>query len=315
MDILLPLAVTALAAKSTHAEILFGVDLFARNFTNDPRRGMADARFDLPLDLAGIWQIEAPNGALFNNFIWQECLEMTSTGPNAPLHHMIHDGKYVTVDKLGPQLGGGDGAWKAVIAQPTELEASYGAKSTSVFYADNTVPGFEDVLGENEYVEVAIRFVGSDGRFYFQQNSTHLGSGSAGGGNVLVFELNNTLPCKHPYDPSDLYCAEKSYEGEDATAFTPACCSEGYCGDTTAYTMLSSSLGSDNLGDCSSEASTGCSEDGEEGTDEEADATENEGKNSTAGDETSDESGDGTSTASSKGTAASTLILLLSFLL
>ena len=39
---------------STHAEVIFGVDLFARNFANDPHRGTPDARYDLPLDMAGI---------------------------------------------------------------------------------------------------------------------------------------------------------------------------------------------------------------------------------------------------------------------
>lgn len=122
------------------------------------------------------------DGALAKNFIWQECLEMTITGANAPLHHMIHDGRYITMDKLGPQLGGGDAAWKAIIARPTAMEASYGATSTSVFYVDGTVPGYENELGGDESIEVAIRFVGSDGKFYFQQNATHLGPGSAGHG-------------------------------------------------------------------------------------------------------------------------------------
>ena len=195
---------------STHAEVIFGVDLFARNFTIDPHRGTPDARYDLLLDMAGIWQIEAPNGALVKNSIWQECLEMTITGANAPLHHMIHDGRYITMDKLGPQLGGGDAAWKAIIARPTAMEASYGATSTSVFYVD----GGETSPSRSRYDSSARTGSSTSSRM-----RPILDPGRPGMGNVLVFERNGTLPCDHPYDPRSLYCADKAYDGEDPMAF------------------------------------------------------------------------------------------------
>ena len=222
---------------------------------------------------------------------------------------MIHDGRYITMDKLGPQLGGGDAAWKAIIARPTAMEASYGATSTSVFYVDGTVPGYENELGGDESIEVAIRFVGSDGKFYFQQNATHLGPGSAGMGNVIVFERNGTLPCDHPYDPRSLYCADKVYDGEDPMAFTPACCGGGYCGDTAAYTEAS--LGSDNLGDCSSERQ--CDEVDEERN--EAETVDDETESDNTDENSSDESDKGASTASSVGTTAFALVSLVSSIL
>lgn len=52
--IAIPAVAALIGIASTHAEIIFGVDLFARNFTIDPHRGTPDARYDLPLDMAGI---------------------------------------------------------------------------------------------------------------------------------------------------------------------------------------------------------------------------------------------------------------------
>eukprot|EP00586_Coscinodiscus_wailesii_P023743 CAMPEP_0172499214 /NCGR_PEP_ID=MMETSP1066-20121228/123887_1 /TAXON_ID=671091 /ORGANISM="Coscinodiscus wailesii, Strain CCMP2513" /LENGTH=318 /DNA_ID=CAMNT_0013272827 /DNA_START=57 /DNA_END=1013 /DNA_ORIENTATION=+ len=264
------------------------VDLFMRNFTKDPPRGTVDAQFDLPMDMSGIWDLELMGGATIPNYIWQECLEMTITGPGSPLHHMIHDGKYVTEDVLGDQFGdeGGDtAAWKSIIAMPTSLEAElFGATSTSVFYVDNTIVGFEDRLQDGEYIEAAIRFIGDDGRFYFQQNGTELGGGAAGGGNgmakVITGTLNNNqtlMPCSFPYDPTSEHCVKKQddYLLEDPTSFTPACCGEdGFCGDTSVYKDISQ--GSDNVADdCYAEKSPLC-DDGDEEEDAEDETADDE---------------------------------------
>jgi len=180
---------------------------------------------------------------------------------------MIHDGTYLTEDVLGDQHdnAGEYAAWKSIIAAPTSLEAALGAKSVSVFYVDNTVRGYEDRLEEGEYIEAAIRFIGSDGKLYFQQNATELGGGAAGGAGggariiTMTLSENETLPCSFPYDPASDHCIQKadSYENEVATAFTPACCGEvGYCGNTDIYNKISQ--GSDFIGDCSSEKSALC---------------------------------------------------------
>ena len=49
------------------------IDLFMRNFTMDKPRGTADARYDLPLYMSGIWEIQMGERS-FLNYIWQECL-------------------------------------------------------------------------------------------------------------------------------------------------------------------------------------------------------------------------------------------------
>ena len=52
-------------------------------------------------------------------------------------------------------------AWKSIVAEPISVEKSYGATSTSVFYVDNTVQGYEYRLNDGESLEVAVRFLGS----------------------------------------------------------------------------------------------------------------------------------------------------------
>ena len=91
--------------------------------------------------MSGIWQFNKPFGSgVALQYIWQECLKMTISGMSGPnhhgqLHHMIHDGKYFTEDKMGDQF--------------------------KHFYVDNTVQGYEYRLNDGESLEVAVRFLGS----------------------------------------------------------------------------------------------------------------------------------------------------------
>ena len=89
---------------------------------------------------------------------------------SGPFHHMIHDGKYFTEDIMGDQFNDGCvgeyTAPKSIIAEPTSLEKSYGATSTSVFYVNNTVHRYENQLNDGENLEMAIRYLGSDGNLY-----------------------------------------------------------------------------------------------------------------------------------------------------
>ena len=68
---IISLLAICLSAPGIQAAFIAGVDLFTRNFTIDPPRGTSEARFDLPLDLAGVWQIATPTGELLDNYIWQ----------------------------------------------------------------------------------------------------------------------------------------------------------------------------------------------------------------------------------------------------
>ncbi len=73
INIISLLAACLSAPVVIEAAFVPGVDLFTRNFTIDPPRGTSEARFDLPLDLAGVWQIATPTGQLVDNYIWQVC--------------------------------------------------------------------------------------------------------------------------------------------------------------------------------------------------------------------------------------------------
>ena len=86
-------------------------DLFARG-PDDPPRGTTAARLDLPLDLSGNWAMTMPNGITANQWVWQECLEVTITGnaslPDGtpvvagPLHHMIADARCIPSSPNAP---------------------------------------------------------------------------------------------------------------------------------------------------------------------------------------------------------------------
>ena len=86
-------------------------DLFARG-PDDPPRGTTAARLDLPLDISGKWAMTMPNGITANQWVWQECLEVTITGnaslPNGtpvvagPLHHMIADARCIPSSPNAP---------------------------------------------------------------------------------------------------------------------------------------------------------------------------------------------------------------------
>lgn len=260
---LLLLQLMSIAVPLVDGQNPLSIDLFMRNFTMDKPRGTADARYDLPLYMSGIWEIQMGEQS-FLNYIWQECLEMTISGPGAPIHHMIHNGEYLTEDVYGEQFvdkAGEYAAWKSVLAEPTSIEKSFGAKATSVFYVDNTIQGYEN-LADGEYLEAAIRFIGSDGSFYFQQNCTELGAGCSGmtpnGIMVLRFTKKDNLPCSYPFEPETDYCIEKqsTYKLENASSFTPACCGYGYCGNTSAYLLGAGPF--DKVGDCTDERSQYC---------------------------------------------------------
>ena len=64
---------TARSRRWTKSTINISIDLFMRNFTMDKPRGTADARYDLPLYMSGIWEIQMGERS-FLNYIWQECL-------------------------------------------------------------------------------------------------------------------------------------------------------------------------------------------------------------------------------------------------
>lgn len=101
--------------------------------------------------------------------------------------------------------------------------------------------------------------MGSDGNLYFQQNSTELGTGSAGMGvRISRWTKKDFLLCSYPYEPNTDYCMAKQsngdYDNEIASAFTPACCGQGYNGDTSIYLKIAK--GSDKIGNCYPERSS-----------------------------------------------------------
>ena len=59
---------------------------------------------------------------------------------------------------------------------------------------------------------------------------------------IIRWTRKNFLPCSYQYEPNVDYCRTKQsngdYNHEIASAFTPACCGEGYNGDTYFYTKI-----------------------------------------------------------------------------
>jgi hypothetical protein len=252
------LAVVSLLARHANAqekEAMEMADLFIRE-PDEPPRGYADARFDLPFDMSGQWGREMGNGLTMNQWIWQECLEVTISGNasrngttmmSAPLHHMIANGKYVTFDDTGTTVTGHEGilAYKAIIAAPTRAEAADGASATLVFFADAALDGFN----QTTTVELAIRYIDQQGRLTFQQNSSTIQGAAA----LQKMTKVNDVLCPHAHTaPISQYCNEKDYSTDLHNSFTPACCKDGYHGSTALHTAIAAPVWMKYVADCSS---------------------------------------------------------------
>lgn len=205
-------------------------DMFDRDLVAEPPRTSKDAVFDLDLDLSGVWV-----RAGMYQYIWHECMEVTISGNNAPLHHMIHDGKYITYDDTETSTTEAEGTfqYKAIIAKPTKKEADLGSKATLVFFIERGMPDIVQKDGTisryDHDAEVAIRFLDSEGRLMTQQNVS--------GGLPLVSQTKEeNMPCKYPWtnSGSGSHCSAKK-DIDEWNSFTPACCGDGYGGSTEGY--------------------------------------------------------------------------------
>jgi len=256
--------------ENTHASApgtLRNMDLFDRNLTEEPPRVSKDARFDLPLDLSGKYQVTKSDNTISAQWIWHECLEVTISGngsyPNgteipdsgSPLHHHNANGEYITYDDTQTTTTEVDGyfSYKSIIAAPTKAEAADGATAVLVFYEDTTMP---DIINPDGSVhsykhpqEVAIRYIDSQGRLAFQQNASLI----PGSAPFVAMEKVADVSCPHPYtNPESDHCAAKTYN-DQYNAFTPACCGDGYDGSTDLYTTIANPAWKAYVADCTTE--------------------------------------------------------------
>jgi len=254
------------SALQLSASVQREFDLFDRDLDEEPPRTGKDVRFDLPLDLSGKWY-GSSDDAIFNMYIWQECLEVTlaaekmypngTTVPSSPLHHHQADGHYVTLDDTLTTTRHAVEyiSYKSIIAAPTKAEADDGATAVLVFYSDSSVPDLIQPDGSvTTYTydtELAIRYIDSKGRLVFQQNKTALPASTP----LERMEKFGYLPCVYPHEsPASEYCATRTQSKPDVyDSFTPACCGDGYNGSTEVYTDKADPRWAEYVADCDAE--------------------------------------------------------------
>jgi hypothetical protein len=248
------------------------IDLFDRDLAKEPPRVSKDARFDLTLDLSGQWRAVIGGRISTDQWIWQECLEVTISGnastlegnpipnSNGPMHHHIANGEYITFDDTQTTKTGHVGylSYKSIIAAPTGAEAADGATAVLVLYEDTTMPDITQPHGTNpsktsyhHAAELAIRYIDSKGRLVFQQNAKKI----PGAFPLMKYEKYADVPCKHPWAfPPSGYCAKRTQVHPDKyNAFTPACCGDGYGGSTAVQESIAHPKWAQYTADCAAE--------------------------------------------------------------